>query len=67
VSYGSLTGALASARGPLGARTLLLPVVMPCHRVVGAVGDPRGFGLRLPVKRLLLGLGSSVRAGTLTA
>ena len=31
-----------------------LPIVVPCHRVVGANGDLTGFGGGLPVKRFLL-------------
>jgi methylated-DNA-[protein]-cysteine S-methyltransferase len=31
-----------------------LPIVVPCHRVIGANGDLTGFGGGLPVKRYLL-------------
>jgi methylated-DNA-[protein]-cysteine S-methyltransferase len=31
-----------------------LPIVVPCHRVVGANGDLTGFGGGLPTKRFLL-------------
>lgn len=31
-----------------------LPIVLPCHRVVGADGSLTGFGGGLPVKRFLL-------------
>lgn len=31
-----------------------LPVVLPCHRVIGARGDLVGFGWGLPAKRWLL-------------
>jgi methylated-DNA-[protein]-cysteine S-methyltransferase len=31
-----------------------LPVVLPCHRVIGADGSLTGFGGGLPVKRFLL-------------
>jgi methylated-DNA-[protein]-cysteine S-methyltransferase len=31
-----------------------LPIVVPCHRVIGANGDLTGFGGGLPLKRYLL-------------
>ena len=31
-----------------------LPIVLPCHRVIGADGSLTGFGGGLPLKRLLL-------------
>ncbi|MBI4790946.1 MAG: methylated-DNA--[protein]-cysteine S-methyltransferase [Chloroflexi bacterium] len=31
-----------------------LPIIIPCHRVVGSAGDLRGFGGGLPMKRALL-------------
>lgn len=33
-----------------------LPIVVPCHRVIGASGDLVGFGGGLPIKRWLLQL-----------
>ncbi|MCM2255742.1 MAG: methylated-DNA--[protein]-cysteine S-methyltransferase [Vicinamibacteria bacterium] len=33
-----------------------LPIVVPCHRVIGADGSLTGFGGGLPAKRLLLDL-----------
>lgn len=46
-----------------------LPVVIPCHRVVGAGGALTGFGGGLPTKRFLLDLEFRVRppAGSLFA
>ncbi len=41
--------ASANARNPL-------PIVFPCHRVVGADGSLTGFGGGLPAKRFLLDL-----------
>jgi methylated-DNA-[protein]-cysteine S-methyltransferase len=38
-----------------------LPVVVPCHRVVGAGGKLVGFGGGLPRKRFLLALEARVR------
>jgi methylated-DNA-[protein]-cysteine S-methyltransferase len=69
VSYGALAAALGSPRAARAVGAALarnpLPVVVPCHRVVGAAGDLRGFGLGLPAKRLLLDLESSACAGTM--
>lgn len=36
-----------------------LPIVLPCHRVIGASGALTGFGGGLPVKRFLLDLEAS--------
>jgi methylated-DNA-[protein]-cysteine S-methyltransferase len=38
-----------------------LPIVVPCHRVVGAGGKLVGFGGGLPLKRFLLELEARVR------
>ncbi len=35
-----------------------LPIIIPCHRVIGSGGDLVGFGGGLPVKRYLLNLES---------
>ena len=41
-----------------------LPIVLPCHRVIGADGSLTGFGGGLPMKRFLLELeGALPRAG----
>lgn len=40
---------LANGRNPL-------PVIVPCHRVIGADGSLTGFGGGLPIKRRLLAL-----------
>jgi O-6-methylguanine DNA methyltransferase len=60
VSYGALAQRLgrpgaARAVGAANARNPL-PIVMPCHRVVGADGSLTGFGGGLPAKRGLLQL-----------
>lgn len=38
-----------------------LPIVLPCHRVIGAHGALTGFGGGLPVKHLLLELEGALR------
>ena len=43
-----------------------LPIVLPCHRVIGADGSLTGFGGGLPTKRFLLELeGALPRAQSL--
>ena len=41
-----------------------LPIILPCHRVVGADGSLTGFGGGLAVKRALLALEQAGRAAT---
>lgn len=61
-------GQLAAGLGAPGAARAVglanganpLPVVVPCHRVVGAGGALTGFGGGLPRKRLLLDLEAGV-------
>jgi methylated-DNA-[protein]-cysteine S-methyltransferase len=59
VSYGEQARRLGL--GPASARAVgaangqnPLPIVLPCHRVVGADGSLTGFGGGLPTKRFLL-------------
>lgn len=40
-----------------------LPIVIPCHRVVGKNGDLTGFGGGLPTKRFLLDLEQRTNGG----
>jgi methylated-DNA-[protein]-cysteine S-methyltransferase len=58
VTYGELAkrvGHIGSARAVGGAmRRNPIPIVIPCHRVVGKEGDITGFGLGLWRKRWLL-------------
>jgi len=58
VTYGELarrTGHAGSARAVGGSmRRNPIPVVIPCHRVVGQAGDLTGYGLGLWRKRWLL-------------
>ena len=61
VSYGALAAALDAPNAARAVGTACgsnpLPLVVPCHRVIGAAGDLRGFGLGgLEVKRRLLDL-----------
>lgn len=42
-----------------------LPIVLPCHRVIGANGSLTGFGGGLPTKRYLLDLEDRVAHGDL--
>ncbi|MBA2078627.1 methylated-DNA--[protein]-cysteine S-methyltransferase [Rhodanobacter sp. PCA2] len=42
-----------------------LPIVLPCHRVIGADGSLTGFGGGLPVKRYLLSFEQRIAHGDL--
>jgi methylated-DNA-[protein]-cysteine S-methyltransferase len=56
ISYGELArrvGSVARAVG-LANGANPLPIIVPCHRVIGADGSLTGFGGGLPVKRALL-------------
>ena len=58
ISYGELArrvGSVARAVG-LANGANPLPIVVPCHRVIGADGSLTGFGAGLPIKRALLEL-----------
>lgn len=60
VSYAELAGRIGQpgasrAVGAANGRNPL-PIVLPCHRVIGADGSLTGFGGGLPVKRFLLEL-----------
>jgi methylated-DNA-[protein]-cysteine S-methyltransferase len=60
VSYGELTRRLgrpnaSRAVGAANGRNPV-PIIIPCHRVVGANGALTGFGGGLPIKRMLLDL-----------
>jgi methylated-DNA-[protein]-cysteine S-methyltransferase len=60
LSYGELARRLGSANGAravgLANGANPLPVIIPCHRVIGADGSLTGFGGGLPIKRALLRL-----------
>ena len=58
ISYGELarrTGSVARAVGAANGANPL-PVIVPCHRVIGADGSLTGFGGGLAIKRRLLEL-----------
>jgi len=71
IPYGEMRtyGQIASAVGDPGAARAVgtacnrnrLPVLLPCHRVVGADGKLVGFGGGLPRKRFLLELEARIR------
>lgn len=42
-----------------------LPIVLPCHRVIGSDGSLTGFGGGLPTKRFLLGMEDRTAHGDL--
>ena len=60
VSYGELARRLGLSRGAravgLANGANPLPIVVPCHRVIGADGTLTGFGGGLRIKRALLAL-----------
>lgn len=64
-SYGQLAARIGrpSASRAVGAANGRnpLPIVLPCHRVIGASGALAGFGGGLPVKQFLLELEGAVR------
>ncbi len=65
-SYGALAQQLGAPRAlrAVGAAhgANPLPIVIPCHRVIGANGSLTGFGGGLPIKRALLALEASARS-----
>ncbi len=72
IPYGSTRTYLSLARAagrPYAARAVgqcmarnPLPIIIPCHRVVGSRGDLRGFGGGMPMKRTLLEMEGATRA-----
>jgi methylated-DNA-[protein]-cysteine S-methyltransferase len=73
VSYGELARRIGRPRAcravGLATGANPLPIIVPCHRVIGADGSLTGFGGGLPIKRQLLALERSVvmRQGLPTA
>jgi len=68
ISYGELArriGRIGASRAVGGANGRNpIPVVIPCHRVIGSSGSLTGYGGGLPIKRLLLELERETRGGT---
>jgi methylated-DNA-[protein]-cysteine S-methyltransferase len=69
ISYGELARRIDQ---PLAVRAVgaangrnPLPIVLPCHRVIGSDGSLTGFGGGLPTKRFLLALEDRVAHGDL--
>ena len=60
ISYGELARRLGRTHGAravgLANGANPLPIIVPCHRVIGADGSLTGFGGGLPIKRALLAL-----------
>lgn len=70
ISYGELARRIgnpsASRAVGLANGANPLPIIVPCHRVIGADGSLTGFGGGLPIKRRLLALeGATTDAPTL--
>jgi methylated-DNA-[protein]-cysteine S-methyltransferase len=65
-SYGEISGRVGRPRAvrAVGAANgdNPLPIVVPCHRVVGSAGELTGYGGGLPLKRLLLALEGALPA-----
>ncbi|GLQ94087.1 methylated-DNA--[protein]-cysteine S-methyltransferase [Dyella acidisoli] len=69
ISYGELAQRIGQpqavrAVGAANGRNPL-PIVLPCHRVIGADGSLTGFGGGLPTKRFLLAMEDQVARGDL--
>ena len=71
ISYGELARRIEK---PLAVRAVgaangrnPLPIVLPCHRVIGSDGSLTGFGGGLPTKRYLLALEQRIAHGDLFA
>lgn len=60
ISYGELARRIGNPRASravgLANGANPLPIIVPCHRVIGANGSLTGFGGGLPIKRTLLAL-----------
>ncbi|MFO5197613.1 methylated-DNA--[protein]-cysteine S-methyltransferase, partial [Salmonella enterica subsp. enterica serovar Typhimurium] len=56
-TYGALAAELGNAKGSravgLANGSNPIPIVIPCHRVIGADGSLTGFGGGLPIKAML--------------
>lgn len=68
ISYGELARRIGNPRaaravGMANGRNPI-PIIIPCHRVIGANGDLTGFGGGLEMKRWLLALETKVSGAT---
>jgi methylated-DNA-[protein]-cysteine S-methyltransferase len=59
-TYGHLAALVGHPKAARAVGTVMnrnpIPIVLPCHRIVGANGSLTGYGGGLPAKRFLLGL-----------
>jgi methylated-DNA-[protein]-cysteine S-methyltransferase len=59
-TYGHLASLVGRPRAARAIGTVMnrnpIPIVLPCHRIIGASGSLTGYGGGLPAKRLLLEL-----------
>ena len=66
ISYGELARRLGNPRASravgLANGANPLPIIVPCHRVIGANGALTGFGGGLPIKQALLALEAALPA-----
>jgi methylated-DNA-[protein]-cysteine S-methyltransferase len=71
ISYGELARRIGNPKASraVGAANGAnpIPIVIPCHRVIGANGKLTGFGGGLPIKEKLLHLESQTEAGSVVA
>ena len=68
-SYGELARQLESPKavravGAANGRNPI-PIILPCHRVIGSDGSLTGFGGGLPIKRQLLAMEDRIARGDL--
>jgi methylated-DNA-[protein]-cysteine S-methyltransferase len=63
-TYGQIAGRIGRPRAARAVGAALganpIPIVVPCHRVIGAAGNLTGYGGGLPRKELLLRLEGSI-------
>jgi methylated-DNA-[protein]-cysteine S-methyltransferase len=63
-TYGSLAAKVGHPKAARAVGTVMnrnpIPIVLPCHRIIGANGSLTGYGGGLPVKRHLLELEGAI-------
>jgi methylated-DNA-[protein]-cysteine S-methyltransferase len=66
-TYGHLAALVGRPKAARAVGTVMnrnpIPIVLPCHRIVGANGSLTGYGGGLPAKRYLLGLEGATLSG----